>query len=73
MELLRADTIKLRNCELKEVLETQLAGGRSIGYKQSTAYELKSGWPRIRPVNNKEDHQITTPEPKQSVTLSWHR
>ena len=43
MELFRANTNKWRNCELKEVLKTQLAGGRSIGYKQSTANELKSG------------------------------
>ena len=64
MELFRANMNKWRNCELKEVLKTQLAGGRSIGYKQSTANELKSGWPRTRPVKNKEDHQITTPEPK---------
>ena len=64
MELFRANTNKLKHCKQKEVLETQLAGGRSIGYKQSTANELKSGWPRTRPVNNKEDHQITTPEPK---------
>ena len=53
MELSRANTNKLKHCERKEVLKTQLAGGRSIGYKQNTANELRLGWPRTRPVNNR--------------------
>lgn len=43
MELSRANTNKLKHCEQKEVLKTQLAGGRSIGYKQNTADELRLG------------------------------
>ena len=43
MELSRANTNKLKHCEQKEVLKTQLAEGRSIGYKQKTANELRLG------------------------------
>ena len=43
MELFKANTNKLKHCEQKEVLKTQLAGGRSIGYKQNTADELRLG------------------------------
>lgn len=55
MELSRANTNKLKHCEQKEVLKTQLAGGRSIfiGYKQNKADELRLGWPRTRPVNKR--------------------
>ena len=53
MELFRANTNKLKHCKQKEVLETQLAGGRSIGYKQNTADELRLGWSRTRLVNNR--------------------
>lgn len=65
MELSRANTNKLKHCEQKEVLKTQLAEGRSIGYKQNTADELRLGWTQLQ--------QITTPVPKQSVRSPSHR
>ena len=64
MELFRANTNKLKHCKQKEVLETQLAGGRSIGYKQSTANELRLGQPRTKPVNNRLEPSITRLPPQ---------